>query len=62
MNNTARLVLVVLSTVLVLFSLAIVVFPIFRIPTPDPISKHLDALIVAFVAVLARTGKEGDSN
>jgi hypothetical protein len=58
MNRTAILVLVTLGGVLVMFAVAAVVYPVHGLPVPEPVAKNMDALIVAFVAVLARTGKD----
>lgn len=60
MNHAARFVLVVLGTVLLLFAAAVVVFTYQGKEAPKAITDHLAELIIAFVGVLAKTGKDID--
>jgi hypothetical protein len=62
MNHAAQFTLRILGAVLVLFALAILLYPIFKLTTPPIIEKSMDALIVAFVAMLARTGSDVQTN
>lgn len=58
MNHAAKYVLIILGIVLLGFSAVTAIAPFFGKEAPKAVTDHLATLIVAFVGMLARTGKE----
>jgi hypothetical protein len=58
MNHAARYVLVILGIVLLIFASDAVLAPYFGKEAPKAVTDHLAELIIAFVGVLAKTGKD----
>ncbi|MGV3619107.1 MAG: hypothetical protein ACO1SV_27590 [Fimbriimonas sp.] len=58
MNKAAKFVLVILGAVILMFALAAVVYPWHGKPVPAVVEGNIKELLIAFVAILARTGSD----